>query len=143
MRRESKTFNKVARALDALGYEVKREGDLCSFEKDHVDHLIDVDEETETFSIVEFVMGLKGELTKEQFDTAMDVVKHFHNDYDGDWNEGKSYLSSPVYCLKDCDAMPTDQMEEIIQDFTEVFTFMCANACLVTDDSLFSSEAES
>lgn len=136
MRMKTKTFKKIARVLAEMGIELKKDDTLYSFEKDHVDYLVDVDEEEETFCLIEMVMGLKGELTKEQFDIAMDVVKHFHKDYDGDWNDGKSYIASPTYCLKGFKGIPKDQMEEIIKDFFDVFTFMCANACLVTDDTI-------
>lgn len=136
MRRKTKTYKKVARVLAEMGCDLKKDGTLYSFEKDHIDYLVDVDEEEETFCLIEMVMGLKGELTQGQFDTAMDVVKHFHKDYDGDWNDGKSYIASPSYCLKGFKGIPRDQMEEIIKDFFEVFSFMCANACLVTDNTI-------
>lgn len=135
---QTKTFNKIAKALEALGYEVTREGELYTFVKDQTDFLIDVDEESESFTIVEYVMGPEGALTKEQFDTALDVVKSFHKDYYGDWNEGISYLSSPIFCLKGIPSIPKAKMEEIVKDFDEVFIFMCANACLVTDATMFS-----
>ena len=88
MRPKCKTYNKIVRVLDKLGYKYKKEGAICSFETDTFEYLIFIDEETETFSINEYVMGLKGNLTKEEFEMALDVTKHFHNEYDGDWNEG-------------------------------------------------------
>ena len=77
--------------------------------RDDIDYLVDVDEEEEIFCLIERVVGLKGELTKEQFDIAKDVIKHFHKDYDGDWNDGKSYITSPTYCLKRFKVIPKNQ----------------------------------
>ena len=136
MRRETKTFKKIASVLAEIGCELKIDGTLYSFQKDYIDYLVDVDEEEEIFCLIERVVGLKGELTKEQFDIAIDVIKHFHKDYDGDWNDGKSYITSPTYFLKRFKVIPKNQMEEIIKDFFEVFAFMCANACMLTDDTI-------
>ena len=136
MRRKTKTFKKIASALAEIGCELKIDGTLYSFQKDYIDYLVDVDEEEEIFCLIERVVGLKGELTKEQFDIAIDVIKHFHKDYDGDWNDGKSYITSPTYCLNRFKVIPKNQMEEIIKDFFEVFAFMCANACMLTDDTI-------
>lgn len=136
MRRKAKTFKKIASVLAEIGCELKIDGALYSFQKDYIDYLVDVDEEEEIFCLIERVVGLKGELTKEQFDIAIDVIKHFHIDYDGDWNDGKSYITSPTYCLNRFKVIPKNQMEEIIKDFFEVFTFMCANACMLTDDTI-------
>ena len=136
MRRETKTFKKIASVLAEIGCELKIDGALYSFQKDYIDYLVDVDEEEEIFCLIERVVGLKGELTKEQFDIAIDVIKHFHIDYDGDWNDGKSYITSPTYCLNRFKVIPKNQMEEIIKDFFEVFAFMCANACMLTDDTI-------
>ena len=136
MRRETKTFKTIASVLAEIGCELKIDGTLYSFQKDYIDYLVDVDEEEEIFCLIERVVGLKGELTKEQFDIAIDVIKHFHKDYDGDWNDGKSYITSPTYCLNRFKVIPKNQMEEIIKDFFEVFAFMCANACMLTDDTI-------
>lgn len=136
MRKKTKTLKKIAKVLEEIGCELKNDGTLYSFKKDYIDYLIDVDEEEETFCLIEMVVGLNGELTKQQFDVAMDVVKHFHKDYDGEWNDGKSYIVSPTYCLKGFKDIPKEQMEKIVKDFFEAFTFMCANACLVTDDTI-------
>lgn len=98
--------------------------------------MIFIDEETETFSINEYVMGLKGKLTKEEFEMALDVTKHFHKEYDGEWNDGISYFYSPAYCLKGIRTIPQDQMDKIIEEFFEAYSFMAANACMVTDDTI-------
>lgn len=136
MRAKTKTYNKIVRVLDKLGYKYKKEGAICSIETDTFEYLIFIDEETETFSIMEYVMGLKGNLTKDEFDMAYDVTKHFHMEYDGEWNDGISYFSSPPYCLKGIKSIPEKQMDEIIKNFFEAYTFMTANACLVTDDTI-------
>ena len=96
MRQKCKTYNKIVRVLDKLGYKYKKEGAICSFETDTFEYLIFIDEETETFSINEYVMGLKGKLTKEEFEMALDVTKHFHKEYNGEWNDGISYFYSPA-----------------------------------------------
>lgn len=136
MRQKSKTYNKIARVLDKLGYKYKKEGAICSFETDTFEYLIYIDEETETFSINEYVMGLKGNLTKEEFEMALDVTKHFHNEYDGDWNEGISYFYSPAYSLKCIKTISQEQMNKIVEEFFEAYSFMSANACMVTDDTI-------
>lgn len=136
MRAKAITYDKIVKALDKLGYKYKKEGSICSFETDTFEYLLFIDEETETFSINEYVMGLKGNLTKEEFDMALDVTKHFHKEYEGEWNDGISYLSSPPYCLKGIKSIPQNQMDEIIKNFFEAYTFMAANACLVTDDTI-------
>jgi len=136
MRPKCKTYNKIVRVLDKLGYKYKKEGAICSFETDTFEYLIFIDEETETFSINEYVMGLKGKLTKEEFEMALDVTKHFHKEYDGEWNDGISYFNSPAYCLKGIRTIPQDQMDKIIEEFFEAYSFMAANACMVTDDTI-------
>lgn len=114
-----------------------KEDTLYSFEKEHVDYLMDISEDEETFTLINIIVGLKGELTKDQFDTSLDVVKHFHEDYDGDWNGGSSYFTSPSYCLHGFKSVPKDQMEKIIEDFFEAYSFMCMNVCMVTDDTIW------
>lgn len=136
MRAKAITYDKIVKVLDKLGYKYKKEGSICSFETDTFEYLLFIDEETETFSINEYVMGLKGNLTKEEFDMALDVTKHFHKEYEGEWNDGISYFSSPPYCLKGIKSIPQNQMDEIIKNFFEAYTFMAANACLVTDDTI-------
>ena len=136
MRANAITYNKIVKVLDKLGYKYKREGSICSFETDTFEYLIFIDEETETFAINEYVMGLKGNLTKEEFDMALDVTKHFHKEYEGEWNDGISYFSSPPYCLKGIKSIPQKQMDEIIKNFFEAYALMTANACLVTDDTI-------
>lgn len=136
MRAKTKTYNKIVKVLDKLGYKYKKEGAICSFETDTFEYLIFIDEETETFAINEYVMGLKGNLTKEEFDMALDVTKHFHKEYEGEWNDGISYFSSPPYCLKGIKSIPQKQMDEIIKNFFEAYTLMTANVCLVTDDTI-------
>lgn len=136
MRAKAITYNKIVKVLDKLGYKYKRKGSICSFETDTLEYLIFIDEETETFAINEYVMGLKGNLTKEEFDMALDVTKHFHKEYEGEWNDGISYFSSPPYCLKGIKSIPQKQMDEIIKNFFEAYTLMTANACLVTDDTI-------
>ena len=54
MRQKCKTYNKIVRVLDKLGYKYKKEGAICSFETDTFEYLIFIDEETETFSINEY-----------------------------------------------------------------------------------------
>ena len=51
MRPKCKTYNKIVRVLDKLGYKYKKEGAICSFETDTFEYLIFIDEETETFSM--------------------------------------------------------------------------------------------
>ena len=136
MRQKCKTYNKIVRVLDKLGYKYKKEGATCSFETDTFEYLIFIDEETETLSINEYVMGLKDKLTKEEFEMALDVTKHFHKEYDGEWNDGISYFYSPTYCLKGIRTIPQDQMDKIIEEFFEAYSFMAANACMVTDDTI-------
>ena len=137
MRRKTKTYKKIAKVFDELGIRLVKEDTLYSFEKEHVDYLMDISEDEETFTLINIIVGLKGELTKVQFDTSLDVVKHFHEDYDGDWNDGSSYFTSPSYCLHGFKSVPKYQMEKIIEDFFEAYSFMCMNVCMVTDDTIW------
>lgn len=136
MRRKTKTYNKVAKVFSELGIELVNQDMLYSFEMNHIDYLLDISEEEETFTIINIIVGIKGALSKEQFETSLDVVKHFHENYDGDWNGGSSYFTSPSYSLHGIKSIPKDQMEKIIEDFFEVYTFMCLNVCIVTDDTI-------
>ena len=110
MRRKTKTYKKIAKVFDELGISLVKEDTLYTFEKEHVDYLMDISEDEETFTLINIIVGLKGELTKDQFDTSLDVVKHFHEDYDGDWNGGSSYFTSPSYCLHGFKSVSKDQM---------------------------------
>ena len=58
MRRETKTFKKIASVLAEIGCELKIDGTLYSFQKDYIDYLVDVDEEEEIFCLIERVVGL-------------------------------------------------------------------------------------
>lgn len=136
MRRKTKTYNKVAKVFSELGIELVNQDMLYSFEMNHIDYLLDISEEEETFTIINIIVGIKGTLSKEQFETSLDVVKHFHENYDGDWNGGSSYFTSPSYCLHGIKSIPKVQMEKIIEDFFEVYTFMCLDVCMVTDDTI-------
>lgn len=125
MRKKTKTYKKIAKALEALGIKGSVENCICAIEKDSIDYLIYIDEETETFSVMQYVTGLRGTLTKQEFDTSLEVAKEFHKEYDGDWNYGISYFSSPTYGLKGIKTIPGDQLKKIIADFDEAWTFMC------------------
>lgn len=137
MRKKTKTYNKVAKALADLGIEGFMEICICTIKKNNIDYMLYIDEDTETFSVMQYVSGLYGTLTKQEFDTALDVVKEFHKDYDGDWNDGTSYLSSPAYCLKGVKILPKEELEKILEDFFKAWSFMCANTCAITDDSIW------
>ena len=52
MRPKCKTYNKIVRVLDKLGYKYKKEGATCSFETDTFEYLIFIDEETETLLLL-------------------------------------------------------------------------------------------
>lgn len=121
-------YEKIEKALAELGYELKKDGDLISFEMDSVDYFVCIDEEEKNFCVFGIVLG-----SKDQFEMAMEVVNHFHRDYEGDWNDGKSYISSPVYSLKGFKAIPKELMNEIVNEFQEVCSFMEA---LVTDGTI-------
>lgn len=136
MRKKTKTFNKIVKVLAELGFELKRQDILSSFENDRVSFLVDVDEEEETFALIEIVVGLNGELTQNEFDLAMDVVKIFHKDYVGRWNNGKSYLSSPLYSLKGLKNIPKVLMKQIVKGFWEAYICMYTNVCMATDDTV-------
>ena len=137
MRKKTKTYNKVAKALADLGIEGFMEICICTIKKNNINYMLYIDEDTETFSVMQYVSGLYGTLTKQEFDTALDVVKEFHKDYDGDWNDGTSYLSSPAYCLKGVKTLPKEELEKILEDFFKAWSFMCANTCAITDDSIW------
>lgn len=136
MRKKTKTYSKIAKALEALGIKGTLENNICAIEKGNIDYLIYIDEETETFSVMQYVTGLRGTLTKQEFDTSLEVTKEFHKEYDGDWNDGISYFSSPIYCLKGIKVLPEEQLKRIIDDFFEVWLFMCANTCAITDETI-------
>ena len=127
-------INALKAACAEIGAEMKKTScDLFIVERDNIDYFFDVDEKNGRFCILQTVMGLNGKLTESDFNTMLDVVKNFHKDYDGEWNDGVSFISSKWYS-KEVDG---ESLKKIIDDFFTSWSFACANACLLTDTSIW------
>lgn len=127
-------INALKAACAEIGAEMKKTScDLFIVERGNIDYFFDVDEKNGRFCILQTVMGLNGNLTESDFNTMLDVVKNFHKDYDGEWNDGVSFICSKWY-NKEVDG---ESLKKIIDDFFTAWSFACANACLLTDTSIW------
>ena len=130
--------NKLMNAFAELGAEM--EEDSCGLyivNFDSMDYFLDLDEKEGGFCLLQTVMGLQGELSQSEFDIMLDVVRSFHKEYNGEWNGGLSYVYSPWYDINESNEFNSKSLERIIKDFFEAWSFACANACLLTDTSIW------
>lgn len=124
-------------ALADLGAEMRKDScGLYIVKYNSMEYFIEMDEKDGTFCLFQTVMGINGELSENEFGTVLDVVKHFHGEYNGEWNEGLSYVHSPWYNARSHE-FDSKELERIINDFFEVWSFACANACMLTDASIW------
>lgn len=132
------TKNMLQTAFAELGAEMKKDScGLFIVKYDSMEYFLDLDEKDGTFCILQTVMGLDRALTQKEFDTMLDVVRSFHNEYDGVWNGGVSYLHSPCYSIRESHGFSSKSLEKIVKDFFEAWSFACANACMLTDASIW------
>lgn len=124
-------------ALADLGAEMRKDScGLYIVKYNSMEYFIEMDENDGIFCLFHSVMGVNGELSENEFSTVLDVVKHFHGEYNGEWNEGLSYVHSPWYNARSHE-FDSKELERIINDFFEVWSFACANACMLTDASIW------
>lgn len=136
----SKTMvkDKLIKTFSELGTEMKMDHcGLYMVKYDSIDYFIELDEEEGVFCVLQIVMGLQGELLQSEFDLMLDVVRSFHKEYNGEWNNGLSYVYSPWYDIKEPNKFNSKSLERIIKDFFEAWSFAGANACLITDSSIW------
>ena len=130
--------NKLKKAFSELGAEMKKDScGLYIVKYNSMDYFLDMDEKEGAFCILQTVMGLQGELSQSEFDIMLDVVRSFHKEYNGDWNDGLSYVYSPWYHINESNEFNSKSLERIIKDFFKAWSFACANACLITDTSIW------
>lgn len=124
-------------AFAELGAEMKKNScGLYIVKYKSMEYFIEMDENDGTFFLFQTVIGINGELSQKEFGTVLDVVRHFHSEYNGEWNEGLPYVHSPWYNAKNHE-FDSKKLERIINDFFEVWSFACANACMLTDASIW------
>lgn len=130
--------NKLEKAFSELGAELKKDScGLYIVKYNSMEYFLDLDENGGAFCILQTVMGLQGELSQSEFNMMLDVVRSFHKEYNGDWNDGLSYVYSPWYNINESNEFNSKSLERIIKDFFEAWSFACANACLITDTSIW------
>lgn len=123
-------------AFAELGAEMKKDScGLFIVKYNSMEYFLDLNEKESAFCILQTIMGLHGELSQSEFDTVLDVVRSFHKEYNGEWNEGLSFVCSPWYNINESNEFNSKGLERIIKDFFEAWSFACANACLITDTS--------
>lgn len=130
--------NKLKKAFSELGAEMKK--DACGLyivNYNSMEYFIELDEKEGGFCILQIVMGPQRELSQAEFDITLNVVRSFHKEYDGFWNEGLPYVYSPWYDIHESNELDSKSLEKLIQDFFEVWSFACANAGLITDPSIW------
>ena len=130
-------IDKLKQAVSGLGAEIKIDPcGLVIVRYNDADYLFDPDEKKGGFFMVQTIMGLEGNLTQNEFEIMWDVVRTAHTDYRAEWSEGVAYLYSPWYDIHDSNELNGAELERIIKDFDDVWSFACANACLITDTSV-------
>lgn len=103
---------------------------------DNMEYFIDVDEKEGGFCVSQIVMGINGKLSQSEFDTVMDVVKSYHPEYEGEWNEGLAYVLSPWYIVSRT-RFNGKAFKIILENFFEAWSFACTNAAIVTDETIW------
>lgn len=131
---ETTVQNQLKKAFSDLGAEMKKcSCSLYIVKYNSMEYFLDMDEKEGAFCIMQTVMGLQGELSQSEFEIMLDVVRSFHKEYNGEWNEELSYVYSPWYNINEANEFNSKSLERIIKDFFKVWSFACANACLITD----------
>lgn len=98
-----------------------------------IEYFLDLNYDDETFSIIQVVMGSKGKLSQREFKIMMSVVKEFHPECNGSWNDGYSYIESKWHSIMDEHGeYNSARLENIFKDFFKTWTFACANASLAS-----------
>lgn len=133
-----KAIDILQAAAAEIGDEIKQEcDDLIVIIHDKIGYFLLIDEKDRTFCLYQVVGGLKGELTEKEFDFVLDIVKDFHPNCDGAWNEQCSYISSPWYrVVANRKAISGETLGKIIDKFMEIWSFALVNASLITDDTV-------
>ncbi len=121
-------------AFAEFGAEMRRGTDgLFIIRYKLLDYYMDLDESAEAFCLIEVVEGLNGDLSENDYEVMMSVLKEFYPECDGDWNDGQPYICSQWYGIKDehgeCSSA---RLEKIFKDFFAIWTFACANASLAS-----------
>lgn len=143
MKSKTDLCNAIDTVLSELGTSmVYDENSLSSFEYDNVDYLLFMDEADGVYSIMEYVVGLNDNLTEQDFNIALESVKEDYPDYDGDWNEGRCYLSSPLFILPPTGKIDKEFFVKIVKEFFEVWTIITADVCFMTDSSIWDIKEE-
>lgn len=133
-----KILNKVKGAFHCLGRELTMSGNLYEFEYDHITMLLSIDEENHTIAFNTIVVRTAAERLNENIlNTALDVVKEFHKDCCGDWNNGSPFFVSPSYLLRGTKAVTSDWLKEQLDAFRDAYLFFEANIHLICDSSMF------
>ena len=141
--KKSDLRNAIDTVLSELGTSmVYDENSLSSFEYDNVDYLLFMDEADGVYSIMEYVVGLNDNLTEQDFNLALESIKEDYPDYDGDWNEGRCYLSSPLFILPPTGKIDKEFFVKIVKEFFEVWTIIIADVCFMTDSSIWDIKEE-
>ena len=90
------------------------------------------------FWVCQVVQGYNGNLAEEEFNTMLDVVKGFYPECHGCWREELSFVCTPGYhCITDGKAISGEALGEILSRFFETWSFACANAFLLTDETIW------
>lgn len=135
--RKNERIALLKQAFEEMGITLKKQSvpDIYTFEYKHAKFQLYLEKGAKFFVFSQILIGLDGALSKAQFDTVMDVVVNFHKDYCGDWLEDISFFYSPKYVLDD--SVNATFLHNAITEFVEAWHFACANACIVTDTTIF------
>ena len=121
-------------AFAEFGAEMRRgTDDLFIVRYKSLDYYLDLDESAEAFCLIEVVVGMNGDLSERDYEVMMSVLKEFHPECDGDWNDGYPYICSQWYSINDEHGeYNSARLEKIFKDFFKIWTFACANASLAS-----------
>ena len=132
-----KVMDILQAAAAELGTEIKQDGNrrfLIRYE--YVDYYIVTFRYK--FWIGQEVIGYNGNLTEEEFHTMLGVVKGYHPECYGFWNEVVSFVHTPSYhCITNGKAISGKALGEILSKFFEAWSFACINAFLLTDETIW------
>ena len=130
-------IDKLKKSCRQLGLSIKEMGELLDVEYEYIQMFISPDKKRNSFAIVAIVIDAQGNLDEHQFDIGLDVVRDFHKDYRGNWNDGSPLFASPEYRVAPKAELDPAWLKDKLEDFWDAYTFLQTNLFMLGDDSFF------
>ena len=125
----------AAADLDA---EIKHEcGGLIVIIYEQVGYFLLIDERRRIFCLYHAVKGANGELTENEFDTVLDLVRGFYPDCSGFRKDGYSFVYSSWYrVVANRKEINGNLLGQIIDRFMKMWYCACSKAYVLTNKAV-------